>query len=156
MIFAMLKHAMLIVANKGGGGSERERETFFLNPPPPLLRIHALRPQARKLANQHPISTHKPLHSSMYKSQTSLLNRENPHARRLYRISRICRLRQYRLRLGLPDYLAKFQHPRTITAHWNACRRYDKIKNLAWQQYEQIFYSRFPVQPLPSPIPQTY
>lgn len=90
----------------------------------------------------------------MYKSQTSLLNRENRLARRLYRITRICRLRQQRLRLGLPDYIAKFQSPRTITAHWNACRRYDKIKNLAWQQYEQIFYSRFPVNPLPSPIPQ--
>ena len=92
----------------------------------------------------------------MYKSQTALLNRESPHARRLYRITRICQLRQYRLRLGLPEYLAKFQSPRTITAHWNACRRYDKIKNLAWQQYEQIFYSRFPISPLPSPIPQTY
>ena len=92
----------------------------------------------------------------MYKYQTSLLNRENPRARRLYRISRICRLRQYRLRLGLPDYLARFQSQRTITAHWNACRRYDKIGSLAWQQYEQIFYSRFPIKPLPSPIPQTY
>ena len=154
MIFAMLKHAMLIVANRGGG--LRERENFFPKhtPPPPLLRLPALRPPPRKLANQPPISNQQTTPASMYKSQTSLLNRENPHARRLYRISRICRLRQYRLRLGLPEYLAKFQSLRTITAHWNACRRYDKIKNLAWQQYEQIFYSRFPVQPLPSPIPQ--
>ena len=154
MIFAMSEHAMLIVANRGGG-SERERENFFPKHTPPLFcdYLHCARKAANSQTNL-PSQTNKPLPASMYKSQTSLLNRENPHARRLYRISRICRLRQYRLRLGLPEYLAKFQSLRTITAHWNACRRYDKIKNLAWQQYEQIFYSRFPVQPLPSPIPQ--
>ena len=57
MIFAMLKHAMLIVANRGGG-SERERENFFPKHTPPLFcdYLHC----ARKAANMQTNNISRP------------------------------------------------------------------------------------------------
>lgn len=79
----------------------------------------------------------------MYRQQTAFLNRESPTARRLYRIVRICTLR--RARFALPEFYARFQSRTTRTAQDNACRRYQALANKAWEQYEKLFYSRFPI-----------
>lgn len=80
----------------------------------------------------------------MFLAQTSQLNRESRAARRLYRLTRIARLRAERL-THAPSYIVDLLRPyRARVVADRAALRYQAISRAYWSQYETLFYTRFP------------